>query len=483
MGAQLHLISSHPACKASANRQLDVVFVHGLGGDPFGTWRHGEDESTSWPHWLAQEYGEQIGVWSFGYPASKFQGSRMKESLKKLMRRPYDEDAGYSMPLPDRAGNALHIMVREGIGQRPCIFIAHSLGGLLVKYVLNLAYEEDKGSDEHALITNCKALLFLATPHQGSMLASLVSNFRVSFPSMTIDELRENDSHLRRLFQWYRKYAPQYHIDTRSFYENRATKGVIVVKPDSADPGTGKNPICHDSNHLAISCPKAKNDPVVIEAKLLINDHLPLNPKIIQSVLSNGSTPYPFPDADYHLKVSAEENHKTTKNSSFSKNLNTSSHQLDMRNCNLTKLNKLLRLRQWKAADQETARLLLQFSDTESQDRLNIETLEAIPCSILTEIDQSWLKYSIHKFGFSIQSTIWQQEFGGIIDSEIDRYLALANRFGWREANGWKDYNDLTFDLGRACRGHLPCFFLSSLCDRYDPFLMSFVIKFTNCIS
>jgi hypothetical protein len=187
--------------------------------------------------------------------------------------------------------------------------------------------------------------------------------------------------------------------------------------------------------------------------------------------------------SDFHLKVSVEENHKITKNPNSSKKLNTSSHQFDMRNCNLTKLNRLLSLRQWKAADQETARLLLQFSDTENQDRLNIETLEAIPCSILTEIDQSWLKYSIHKFGFSIQSAIWQQEFGGIIDSEIDRYLALANRFGWREANGWKDYNDLTFNLGRACHGHLPCFFLSSLCDRYDPFLMSFVIKFTKCIS
>jgi len=318
MGARLHLISSHSAGEAFAKRELDVVFVHGLGGDAFGTWRFGEDDTTSWPHWLAEEYGERIGVWSFGYPASKSTAPRLKESLKKLLGRPYDEDAGYSMPLPDRARNALDIMAKQGIGQRPYIFIVHSLGGLLAKYLLNLARDADEASEKHALITNCKAVLFLATPHQGSNLATRVSNFRSYFPSITIDELRENDSHLRRLFQWYRKFAPQYQINTRSFYESRATGGVVVVvTPDSADPGTiGEEPVPLDADHLAISRPKRKDDAVVLEAKKLIkaqldNDQLPLNPKILKSDLSDGSIPDPFSDVDFHLKVSIEESGKS----------------------------------------------------------------------------------------------------------------------------------------------------------------------------
>ena len=97
MPAQLHPISTHPASEVSAKRELDVVFVHGLGGDPFGTWRHGQDESTSWPHWLAEEYGERIGVWSFGYPANKSTAPRFPNQIGFTLQLPPPANADFNI--------------------------------------------------------------------------------------------------------------------------------------------------------------------------------------------------------------------------------------------------------------------------------------------------------------------------------------------------------------------------------------------------
>jgi hypothetical protein len=322
MPAQLYPISTHPASEVSAKRELDVVFVHGLGGDPFGTWRHGEDEITSWPHWLAEEYGERIGVWSFGYPASKSTAPRFPNQIKKALGFKIDEDEGFSMPLPRRAGNALNKMVNKGIGERPCVFIAHSLGGLLVKSILRQANDAEESSDERRLINNCKAVLFLATPHHGSSLASLYSRLSICFPSITIKELESNDANLENLHEWYQSIVPSYRIQTRSFGENKPTANlsILVVPSSSANPGIaaphGKNTVYLDVDHLQISRPERPDDDVVVEARKLIkdqlaNDQLPLNPQILKSDLSDGSIPDPFSGTDFHLKVSVEENAKS----------------------------------------------------------------------------------------------------------------------------------------------------------------------------
>ena len=59
----------------------NVVFFHGLGGDPYKTWTStpsSPPEERLWPRWLASDI-EGLSVWTVGYeaPVSDWRGSSM----------------------------------------------------------------------------------------------------------------------------------------------------------------------------------------------------------------------------------------------------------------------------------------------------------------------------------------------------------------------------------------------------------------------
>lgn len=274
--SKLILISS----PLSAERQLDVVFVHGLGGDPIKTWRSGPDENTSWPHWLALEFGTKIGVWSLGYAAAPSKWRR----LKAVICGTQNSDAATAMTLPRRAENALDRLVHSGIGQRPVCFISHSLGGLLVKSILRKAADSLSAPERIQLLERCRGVIFLATPHHGSLLANLAYAIKFYFPTVSTLDLKHNDDHLMDLYEWYRAYAPRHQILTRSYYENKETNRVVIVVPrSSADPGvtgeTARGPTPLDRDHLEISKPENRDDQAYIGSTHFIREILEYNAK------------------------------------------------------------------------------------------------------------------------------------------------------------------------------------------------------------
>ena len=239
-----------------------MLFLHGLGGDAFTTWRHGGDDSSSWPHWLGQEFPE-VGVWSLGYAASPTKWTRPLGWFSDSHR-----DAGHTMALPDRARQVLDLMVQNGFGERPLFFICHSLGGLVAKQILRMS-SDSVDARAKKVFTNTRAVLFLATPHAGAALASLADAFGAIFgTTVTMEDLRAHDAHLADLFNWYRHHAPE----TATYYETRSVKGFTIVNRTSSQSGVGADPIGLEEDHKSIAKPRDRDAQVCGAARdLLLN--------------------------------------------------------------------------------------------------------------------------------------------------------------------------------------------------------------------
>jgi protein SERAC1 len=248
------------------HRNGDVIFVHGLAGHAWGSWhtqqRWDQDDCDFWLTWLGEDLtakGIDVGIWTFGYEAASFQFS------------------GSAMARFDQASNLLEFLEVRDIGERPIIFIAHSMGGLLVKEMLRTAQNFHK----QAMIEQTKGIVFLSTPHTGSHLAKLIENVGVLAQStLNVAELKAHAPELRSLNEWYRQNVETIAIETKVFYETQPIAGILVVDEDSANPGI-KNvkPVAIAKDHNQIAKPSSRNDLVYLGVKKFVTDYIQPLPK------------------------------------------------------------------------------------------------------------------------------------------------------------------------------------------------------------
>ena len=218
--------------------RLNVVFVHGLGGHAYDTWRRSTEGSTFWPVWLARDI-PGLAAWTLAYEA------------------PPTNWFGTAMPLQDRAKNVLECLLgcRELRGA-PLVFVCHSLGGLVVKQVLRAADGRRVYSAEaQAFLNSVKGVVFIATPHTGSMQATLLDKLRlIAWPSASTLDLVRNNANLRDLNVWYRNWSGN--IRHKVFYEKQGTTAGVIVGDDSSDPGLlHVDPVGIDADHPNICKP------------------------------------------------------------------------------------------------------------------------------------------------------------------------------------------------------------------------------------
>ncbi|KAI9686045.1 MAG: hypothetical protein M1822_004028 [Bathelium mastoideum] len=130
-----------------------------------------------------------------------------------------------------RCGN-----IRE---QKPIIFIAHSLGGIVVKDALQLSANES--THLHKIVTATIGVIFLGTPHQGSKVASLgklaFNILKVLQPSPNtkiLEGLEINSEILERISRGFGQLLATGLIQVHSFREELDTNGITIVHPFSS---------------------------------------------------------------------------------------------------------------------------------------------------------------------------------------------------------------------------------------------------------
>ncbi|MBD1866143.1 GUN4 domain-containing protein [Cyanobacteria bacterium FACHB-471] len=122
-----------------------------------------------------------------------------------------------------------------------------------------------------------------------------------------------------------------------------------------------------------------------------------------------------------------------------------------------TQLRDLLKAGNWKAADDETYKVMIQGISKKLGDGFTSEELLTFPHTDLQTIDRLWMKYSKGKFGFSVQKQIYV-ECGAKLDGQYpgdNIWNQFGSKIGWQVNGEWISHDDATFSMS-APKGHLP---------------------------
>jgi len=239
-GARPARILTASLSAAQAQQQIDIIAVHGLGGHWTKTWQ--APDGAIWfrdriPAILA-ESGIACRVRSFGYN-SAFTFTKGETNI-----------AGSAKDLIDRVRL---LRGKDIAGFRPIIFVAHSLGGIVVKEALNIAWTKHRLYED--ILESVKGCIFMGVPHHGASIAKwakhatqIVKTVSLGFSGNTnfLKTLEKSSPDWVRISRDFVERGRG--LSIRSFYETERTGGILVRASS------------HDRSHCITSrliCPRS----------------------------------------------------------------------------------------------------------------------------------------------------------------------------------------------------------------------------------
>ncbi|CAG9823525.1 unnamed protein product [Phaedon cochleariae] len=189
--------------------------------------------------------------------------------------------------LEERSEDLLDKLLEAGLGNRPIVWVTHSMGGLIVKNILCNAFESSNPIVKNVCL-NTRGIVFYSTPHNGSRLANLShATALLLWPSVEVRELRENSPQLKKIHEKFLNIVKSVPMKIVTFVETKSTVvtamkfNFLLVDPSSGNPGVGEYYEV-PQDHLGICKPLTKHS--FLYQKVL---------HVIRDVLINGETSKP----------------------------------------------------------------------------------------------------------------------------------------------------------------------------------------------
>lgn len=157
-------------CVDPENALIDILFVHGLTGNRESTWTDTES-NIFWPEAFLKKDIPQARILTFGYDAD------FAHFLAATNTNRIGEHAN------NMANELAQLREETDSAERPILFVAHSLGGLVVEDAL-LAAKDNSEKYIRKLVQRARGIVFLGTPHLGTDKAKwavLLANFASVF--------------------------------------------------------------------------------------------------------------------------------------------------------------------------------------------------------------------------------------------------------------------------------------------------------------
>ncbi|KAK4203401.1 putative WD40 domain-containing protein [Triangularia verruculosa] len=212
----------------SGGSEADIIFVHGLGGSSRRTWSWNRDPNFFWPSWIHHEEGlSQFRIFSFGYNAN-FRESDTPLSIMDFSKSLLVRMRAYGHGALDS----------DAIGLKPIVFVAHSMGGLVVKKALMLGKTHDQYS---SMLSKVHGIMFFSTPHKGSShastLNSLLSVLIGTSAKVYVSELDPSSTSIEDISEQFRNICGSWQLI--SLYETQPTKISPGIKRMIVDKDSG----------------------------------------------------------------------------------------------------------------------------------------------------------------------------------------------------------------------------------------------------